>query len=149
MAKTINPHRRSSADRIAWRLATLKLGVFIAMAAIIFRLLQLQVLGHDTYTSMASEQQVRQSTILAKRGIIYATERDVRGQEKKIPLALNRDTWTVFADTRKIQNINQSATVLSELLKMPAEEILNHLKKENDPYEPIKQRVAEEVAVLF
>lgn len=57
------------------------------------RLFYLQVIRHDHYVTLASNEQLKSLTIPAKRGVIYAMDGD-----SPVPLVMNRAVYTVFAD---------------------------------------------------
>ena len=67
--------------------------VIVTMAIFVIRLFYLQIIQHDYYVHEANKEQIKQRTIPAKRGLIYALD----GQDP-VPLVMNQMVYTVFAD---------------------------------------------------
>lgn len=67
--------------------------VIVTMAIFVIRLFYLQIIQHDYYVKEANKEQIKQRTIPAKRGMIYALD----GQDA-VPLVMNQMVYTVFAD---------------------------------------------------
>lgn len=118
----------------------------VGMVVVMVRLWQLQVGNHERYSALASDQQEGHRQLAPTRGQIFAAERDGRGSTRLIPLAVNRDAFLVYADTRDIRDPQKTADALAQWLKMKPEDLLPVLSKENDPYEPLKHRVSSEAA---
>lgn len=130
----------------AWRWRALAVCYLFAVCVVIGRLAQLQIFHHQDYVAEAAGQRQVSSTISAKRGEVYATERDANGQSRRVPLAVNRPTYLVFADTRNIEKIPAVAHALAEPLGVKEEDLVTLLNQENDPYVPLQKRVTKEVA---
>lgn len=69
----------------------------IAIAIFIVRLFYIQVVQHQTYVDQADQEQVKQFTLHAKRGEIYAMD----GSTPK-PLVMNQTVYTVWADPTQV-----------------------------------------------
>jgi cell division protein FtsI/penicillin-binding protein 2 len=67
--------------------------LFIIFVVIIGRLFYLQIIQHDYYVGLASDEQVTRLTIPAQRGLIYALDGD-----KPVGLVMNETVYTLFAD---------------------------------------------------
>lgn len=115
---------------------------------IIGRLFILMVLEHGFYKSMAADSQEVISKLIPQRGSVYI--QDSRTGEE-YPLAINRDFFTVFADTREIKDDKTAEGVaekLAPIFKYDDKKKLTlffNLNKRDDPYEPIEQKVDEDV----
>lgn len=83
---------------------------FLVMAVFIGRLFYLQVIRHSYYVQLASKEQLKQLTIPAKRGEIYALDRGT-----PVKLVLNQTVYTVFADPKIVED---SATVIETIEKV-------------------------------
>ncbi|MFH2136254.1 MAG: penicillin-binding protein 2 [Patescibacteria group bacterium] len=155
----------SEGDR---RLRLIKVIVFLFAGVIGLRLFSLQVLNNDFYSALAAGQHEIYKAIFPERGRILMQE--VGGNnsenEKLYPLATNQSLYLVYVDPRKIENAEELAKKLVDLLyvrekkdneNLTAEEILAaektekekleeeflaKLKKENDPYEPLRHGVS-------
>ncbi|KKU48313.1 hypothetical protein A3H10_05190 [Candidatus Uhrbacteria bacterium RIFCSPLOWO2_12_FULL_46_10] len=117
----------------------------LVMVVIFARLWQLQIINHDIYIGLASGQQELYRQLFPKRGSIYASERSDSGDIKQVSLAINRRAYLVYADTRSVVDPSRTASLLADVLGMTTEELLPILTKPDDPYEPIKSRVSEDV----
>ncbi len=69
----------------------------------------MQVIRHDYYKAAAYADQFKQYEIPAARGAIYAQDGD-----GKVPLVLNQDTYTVFADPQFVEDPTDSAKKIAE-----------------------------------
>ncbi len=67
--------------------------IFGLMAVFVIRLFYLQVIQHTYYTGLANKEQIKRLTIPAKRGFIYALDK-----QTPVPLVMNQTVYTVFAD---------------------------------------------------
>lgn len=94
---------------------------FIALFSLFsFRLVYLQMIKHDEYAGLAAEKHVRKDPIYASRGTILDTNNEV--------LAHNVPMRTVSAEPPHITNIEATARLISQELKIPASEILEKLR---------------------
>ena len=78
---------------------TLAILTLVIMAIFIVRLFYLQVIRHNYYVAEATTEQVKQLTIPAARGSIYALDNG-----SPTPLVLNQAAYTVYADPSEIKN---------------------------------------------
>lgn len=134
---------RGMDKRIFWTGAAITLVALLIVA----RLFVLMVLEHDAYALLASKSQDVSSNLFPVRGSVFIQDTRI-GEE--YPLAINKDIFLVYADTRKIENQETAQKVAQELAR-----VLNYddekklavflqLDKRTDPYEPIDQKVDEE-----
>ena len=72
--------------------------ILIIMVVFVLRLFYLQVIRHDYYVSLASQEQMRQWVLPAVRGEIYAMN---DGQPVK--LVMNETVYTVWADPKVVE----------------------------------------------
>lgn len=159
--------KMSGGDR---RLKFIKLFIFLFAGVIALRLFSLQVLNNDFYSALAAGQHEIYREIFPERGKILMREvgGNVSGDEKLYPLATNQSLYLVYVDPRKIKGAEELAKKLVDILyarekkdgeNLTAEEIeaveksekekleeeyLAKLKKENDPYEPLRRGVNED-----
>lgn len=156
----------NSGDR---RLKLLRVIIFLFAGIIALRLFSLQVLGRDFYSALAAGQHEIYKALFPERGKIWMQEVGAADSSDKnlYPLATNQSLYLVYADPRKIKDAEDLAKKLTEIFyvreledgeELTAEEleardktekekleveILAKLKKENDPYEPLRHRVTE------
>lgn len=89
------------------KIIVLFVGFVILLAAILARLVDLQILDHAEYARMADDQQVFFSPIPAKRGAVF--DRNMH------PLAMTLPAYQVFADPEMIADATTTAAQLAEL----------------------------------
>ncbi|MBQ9029430.1 penicillin-binding protein 2 [Candidatus Saccharibacteria bacterium] len=75
------------------RVKFLRLCLGLAVAVILARLFQIQILEHDTYVAKAAAEHTSLYDIVAKRGEIYMMDGD-----EPVPVVLNTTVWTVVVD---------------------------------------------------
>ncbi len=128
------------------RIYALKLVFLVLAGAIGFRLFGLMIAQHGFFTALASDSHEIYAELTPERGSIYLENAD----GKLTPLALNRDKFVVFADTRGYEDPKQPlevATALAEFFGYDDErkfQVLDQLQKENDGYEQIEKNVDED-----
>ena len=159
--------KASDGDR---RLKLIKLIIFLFAGIIALRLFSLQILNNDFYSALAAGQHEIYKAIFPERGRILMQEvggSSATQDEKLYPLATNQSLYLVYVDPRKIKNAEELAKKLVDILyvreekegeeltpeeiediefvdkKNLEEEFLAKLKKENDPYEPLRHGVPE------
>ncbi len=138
-------HTKNAADP---RLRFLSFAVGSVAALIIVRLVQLMIFGHSWYTALAIGAQEAYQQLTPDRGHIYM--QDSRSGERFL-VALNRDYYLVYADTRDIQDDEIAEDVAEQLATIfeyddeQKFELYLALNKRTDPYEPIEQKVDEEI----
>ncbi len=81
-----------------------------AMVVIVLRLFFLQVIQHDHYVALATEEQVKKLVIPASRGMIYALDGDT-----PVPLVMNQQVYTMFADPMVVDQPTQVAQVVRDI----------------------------------
>lgn len=137
------PNEQTTSDRRFQMLFVLFACIGIA---IVVRLFYLMVFEHSFYTALAQGTQEMSAKLVPDRGQIYM--QDSRTGER-YPLAINRDYFVVYADTRQITTDESASAVtdaLSEIFSYPDEKkqaVLQKMNKRTDPYEPIEQKVDE------
>ncbi len=134
-----NEERAGSTARIKF-IAVL----FLVLAAVFLaRLFYLQVFKHNVYKKLATAQHENTQKLLPARGMIYATDKDGRD----FCIADNQDLYLLFAVPVEIENASETVDKIITVLSLEQKEkdkILAQLKKNNDPYEPLKHYLNEE-----
>ncbi len=104
------------------------LGVLLALVGLlaIGRLFWLQVVRHDYYGVLASEEQLRKFEVLPGRGAIYAND---RGQ--KHPVAINRDRKRLYVDPRFVQDPTETAAALAAITEADPDHYLEALRTDS------------------
>lgn len=104
------------------------------------RLLFLQVLGGRNYREKAAEQQLRDTTITAKRGTIYDCNMNVLAQSAAV--------WTAYISPAYIKDETEAALIadgLAEILELDRETIYKKTQKKTY-YEYVKRKIVKEKA---
>lgn len=117
-------------------------GVFIfATAVIVLRLFQLQVIEHDFYETLAAGQHELYEKLVPDRGEIYV--QDPYAEDGLYAIASNQPRYLVFAEPKRMEDPEGAADRLAPLLNIDKEELLEKFSNREDPYEPLKKRMAE------
>jgi cell division protein FtsI/penicillin-binding protein 2 len=115
-------------------LAAVLLGI---MAVFVVRLFYLQVIQYDFYAKLANNEQVKRLTIPSKRGKIYALD----GQTP-IPLVMNQNIYTVFADPSITKNDDKIIDVIQRVAGGNTRSNLKSLlEKKNSRYQILATRI--------
>ncbi|MBI4992755.1 MAG: penicillin-binding protein 2 [Candidatus Magasanikbacteria bacterium] len=122
--------------------------IFFTLLAVVItaRLFYLMILQRDFYAALAGGSREVFSDLFPKRGQIFI--QDSRTGEQ-FPVAMNRDYFIVFVETREIKNdtdAENAANKLAEVFGYDEEKKLTvflQVNKRDDPYEPIENKVDE------
>lgn len=113
-----------------------------------FRLFSLQVLDHRIYLEQARAQHENKVEISPQRGKIYLQDKN----DQSFILATNHEYYNLFAVPRELQKleererlITEIAVALSPLINLPEETIKKRLDKGDDPYEPLAERLNDDL----
>ena len=130
-----SPNRVSTNHRLfVWHAA-----IIFVFVLIIARLFYLQIIRHDYYQQAALNDQLKQYTITADRGIIKAHQ----GSEI-VPLVLNQRQYTLFADPALVKNIPDSSAKLTKITGGSVNRYGELMKTPNSRYQVLAKRLSEE-----
>lgn len=138
-------------DRRQIRRLTYLSALFVIFALVfVGRLLDRQVLRRSEYTAKAQKQYYAQIEQPAKRGKIYikdAQSDSMVGEEAGIfPVATDLELFDILVTPKNIEDKNNTAQKLSEILSISKDEIFNEINNEKPYIPPIKKRVSKEIA---
>ncbi len=133
--------RRKKKQKRDFRIDVLIAVNFVVAFLIVYRLFVVQVINYDFYTALAQNQHEVLTELIPERGQIFARD---KYSEDLYPLASNQKLNIVYAVPNQIQDEEETARKLAEILEMDQEEILARIQKENDLYEPLKNKVTDE-----
>ena len=122
-----------------WRINLILLFIFLFAAAIIGRLIFLQIINKDFYRALAKGQQNISKELLPLRGEIFFND----GQTK---LAANHSIKFLHISPSQIKDKENTANILSQILNLKEEFILEKLNKENSFDEVLKNQLTDEEA---
>lgn len=117
----------------------------MAVGVIVLRLFVLMVADHGFYEALASGQHEIFEELYPQRGTVYL--HDLK-DEAETALATNQQLAFVYADPRLIENPEETAQKIGEVLLYAQEEVdalRDRLDRPEDPYEPIARKVSNEV----
>jgi cell division protein FtsI/penicillin-binding protein 2 len=125
------------------RAVTVCFGLVGLFSVFSVRLIDLQVLEHEKFTTLAAEKHNHKQIIYARRGII----RDAHGE----PLAENIPVKTVVADASHIRDPVAVAAAIADKLEMDPRELATKLKQtgKGSKHIVLKTDVQEETAVAI
>ncbi|MDI6778212.1 MAG: penicillin-binding transpeptidase domain-containing protein [Patescibacteria group bacterium] len=117
--------------------------VFILMVAalIIFRLYTLQVMAHNYYREMASDQHKIFEDLVPKRGEIF-----VKDTEGYYPVAVNKELNLVFAVPREVENARETVRQIAPILELDERELEEKIDDPGGWYAVLKHKVDEDRA---
>ncbi len=118
-----------------WRVNFVFIIVILFGAAIISRLVYIQIIQHDLYRALANGQQKNYQLIKGERGEIFFSGGEI--------LATNVKGKYLFVSPEKIKEKEKTAQILSEIFGLDKELIFAKLKK-NSLFEQIKSNLTEE-----
>ncbi|MCA9329306.1 penicillin-binding protein 2 [Candidatus Saccharibacteria bacterium] len=102
------------------------------------RLFYLQVIRHDYYKKTALSGQLKEYEIRADRGVIEAHDGD-----QVVPIVLNEQRYTLFADPKYIKKTNEVATLIQQIIGGSQSEIEDKLKLDTR-YSVIAKRLSKD-----
>ncbi len=112
--------------------------ILLVFAIFIIKLFYVQIIKHDDYQQAALSGQLKQYEIPANRGIIKAHDGD-----SLVPIVLNEDTYTLFADPKFIKepgNIAEKLVAVTEGDKSGYEQKM----RAGNRYEVLAKRLTKE-----
>ncbi len=114
-----------------WRINTIQAIMIVFSASLIGRLFCIQVQQADLYKALAQGLHNLPPEEDLIRGEIFFRDGE--------PLAINSNFSLVFASSPKVDDYEKTAEILSEILNLPKDSILEKLKKDT-LYSPIKNK---------
>ncbi|MDI6603254.1 MAG: penicillin-binding protein 2 [Patescibacteria group bacterium] len=118
-----------------WRINLVFIFFILFSAVLISRLIYIQILRADFYKALAQGFLNLPEKTQVERGEIFLKNGE--------PLAVNKSFSLVFASPPKVKNLEETAEILSQILNLNKNFVLEVLKKEI-LYSPIKNRLSEE-----
>jgi len=134
-----------SRDQRIWSVQVI---IAIGTCVIVSRIFFLMIIQHDFYVQLANGSHELFERLIPRRGAVYA--QDSRSDEI-YPLAMNRDVFLLYANTKEITDNDTAETVaeaLAEVFSYDDEKklaVYYQLNKRTDPYEPIEKKIEEDV----
>jgi len=125
--------------------------VFLIGSGVLARLFSLQILQYGYYSALAQDQHQLYQQLFPQRGEIFIQDlsRNQRtDQDYYYPIAINKEFEQVYIIPKNIPNDKKEeiAGKLATLLELDKEVILERMGKADDPYEPLKHKVTQQIA---
>jgi len=118
-----------------WRINSVLIFVFLVSSPIFIRLVYIQIINHQYWRALAQGQQKIFLSLQGDRGEIFFQD--------KTPLAINKTFDLVYVSPQEIQNAEEAAGILSSILEVDKNLILEKIEKD-DSYEVIKKKLSSE-----
>lgn len=134
----------SSPNRIMIRRALFLMIVcgIVAFAVLGVRLFDIQILHHEEYETAAVEQQLRQTTVPARRGTIFDRSGNI--------LAMSASVSNVYISPAEINMYDEDpqliASGLADILGVDADKVLEKTKNTGSWYSTVKLKIDDETA---
>jgi len=129
--------KRKSINWFKVRIVFLSFLLFICFLLVMGRMFQLQVLKKEQLYKLAAQQQHVQIPLVPKRGTVY----DSNGDE----LAVSIEVESVYADARKVVDVEKTARELTSILQIDREELRQRLKTHRS-FEWVQRKVSSKEA---
>ena len=127
------------------RARVLAIIVIAVMALFVMRLFYIQVIQHDYYVSQADSEQIKQFTLYAKRGEIYAMDRGTPTQ-----LVMNETVYTAWVDPTQVTDKQE---IVDELNKVAGgntrKNFADYIDKKNTRYQVLATKVTRKQAEML
>ena len=124
------------AKSINWfkvRIIVISCLLFVGFTLIVGRMFQLQVLKKEQLYKLAAQQHHIQIPLVPKRGVIY--------DRKENELAVSIEVDSVYADSKKVVDVEKTARDLASILQIDREELKQRLKSHRS-FEWIQRKIS-------
>ena len=125
--------KRKSINWFKVRIIFLSCILFFCFVLIMGRMFQLQVLKKEQLYRLADQQQHIQIPLVPKRGTVY----DSKGNE----LAVSIEVDSVYADARKVIDVEKTTNQIASILQIDREELKQRLKSHRS-FEWIQRKIS-------
>jgi len=122
-----------------WRFTILFLIVIVIWSGVITRLVFLQILRGGMYKALAKGQQEIINTVTGERGTIYIYDND-----KLSVAATNKTQPFCYLSLKVVEDIEATATQLSQILNLEAQEILEKINNSESHFVIVKKELTKE-----
>jgi stage V sporulation protein D (sporulation-specific penicillin-binding protein) len=113
--------------------------VLIIAVGIVLRLYSLQVISHDKYKALADGQHNLFAELTPDRGEIFLEDKD-----GLYPAAVNHQAKMAYAVPKEIENPEDTAQKVSDILQVDKNDLLSKFNKSDDMYEVIKHKLTDD-----
>ena len=129
------------------RARTLAIIVTAVMAVFVVRLFYIQIIRHNDYVVQADSEHIKQFTLHAKRGAIYAMDGDKPSER---PIVMNETVYTVWADPTVVTEKDKVVTALNKIAGGNVrKDFAKYLDVEKSRYQVLATKVSRTQAELL
>jgi len=129
-----------------WRFYFLVAVIFLCFGVIVFRLFFLQITKHGYYKVQADSQHQYFQPVYPVRGEIFMRDRNTEDSDSFLfPVAINKDFWNISIVPKEIEEKEETVQELAPLLGVDEEILRQRIGKKDDPYEPLKSKVEQDL----
>ncbi len=124
------------AKSINWfkvRIIVISCLLFVGFALIVGRMFQLQVLKKEQLYELAAQQHHIQIPLVPKRGVIY--------DQKENELAVSIEVDSVYADSKKVVDVEKAARDLASILQIDRGELKQKLRSRKS-FEWVQRKIS-------
>lgn len=129
------------------RAKTIAIIIMIVMVVFVVRLFYIQIVRHNDYVAQADSEHIKQFTLHAKRGAIYAMNGDVPTDR---PIVMNETVYTVWADPTVVTD---KTAIISALNKIAGgnvrKDFAKYLSVEKSRYQVLATKVSRSQAEML
>ena len=127
------------------RIVLAALLMLLLTGVVVWRYFSLQIIEHEKYSTQSERNRVQLQPVAPRRGLIY--------DSKGVLLAENRASYNLTVVKERVDNLDQTLTLLKELLSIDDEQVnkFNRLLTRRRPYAavPLKHKLTEqEIAIV-
>ncbi|MCK4538084.1 MAG: PASTA domain-containing protein [Candidatus Krumholzibacteria bacterium] len=115
-----------------WRIRLVSIIAALIVCVLVYRIIQVQIIRHDTYSEMARKQQKRKINWPARRGSIF----DRNGY----PVAVSHNSYDIGITPRDFSQADEALKELSEVSGRSLKQ-LSRLLRKDAPYVPVVKGV--------
>lgn len=129
------------------RARTLAIIVITVMAVFVVRLFYIQIIRHNDYVAQADSEHIKQFTLHAKRGAIYAMDGD---KPTERPIVMNETVYTVWADPTVVAEKDKVVAALNKIAGGNVrKDFAKYLDVEKSRYQVLATKVSRTQAELL
>lgn len=121
------------------RLAIWYGALILILAIFMVRLFYMQIIRHDHYRTAALSDQLKQYSIAPQRGIIEA-----ENNGSAVPIVLNQQLYTLYADPTLIKNANDAAVKLAAVTKGDISVYAKEMKTKDTRYVVLAKKLSQD-----
>jgi len=127
-----------------WRINLILFFLFLSSSLIVGRLVYLQIIQKNYWQALAQGQQKFFTQIQNKRGEVFLQSSLSSLSSLTVPLAINRNFSLVYISPKEVEKSKETAEILSKILNLNENLILEKINKKESFYELIKNKLTEE-----